>query len=208
MKKLEEKRKARFKFLNLLYEKTDANRHNYQNMWEIGKELGFDKDSVDTITQYLEGEMLLEHTTIGGGISITHYGIKEVESAILNPDQPTQYFPPVNIINIQNMVGSHIQQGTTSSHQTGSFNVEKTRDVESFIKQLKSELKSIQLSENDKIEIETDIATIETQNKSSRPKAGIVKESLSSIQRILEGASGSLLAQHLLQSLPVLIQNI
>jgi hypothetical protein len=208
MNSLEEKRKARFKFLNLLYEKTGGDRHLDQNMWELGQELGFDKDLTSTVTQYLEGEMLLEHTSIGGGIGITHYGVKEVETAILHPDQPTQYFPAVNIINIHNMVGSNIQQGTTSSNITSSYKANQLDDLATFIEKLKATLPEISLSSDDKNEIETDIATIETQTSSSRPKHGIIKESLCSIQRILEGAAGSILAQQLVQSLPLLINNI
>ena len=34
-----------------------------------------------------------------------------------NPSQPTQYFPPINVIKVDSMVNSQIQQSTTSSNQ-------------------------------------------------------------------------------------------
>ena len=201
MAKIDELKKNRFQFLNLLYEKSGGDKYSHQNMHEIGNELGFNSDLTNTVTQYLEGEMLIEHTTIGGGIGITHHGVKEVESALANPERPTHYFPPVNIININNMVGSQISQGTIASTQTGSFQIQNIADIDEFTKKLKKHLPSIPLDAEDKKEIEADIATVETQTQSGRPKSVILKESLTSIQRILEGAGGSLLAQQLLQNL-------
>lgn len=208
MNSLEEKRKARFKFLNLLYEKTGGNRILSESMWELGEELAFERSFTEIVVQYLDGESLLEYTSIGGFVGITHYGIKEVEQAISHPDQPSQYFPPVNIINIQNMVGSQIQQGTVSSTQSADFNSQQLNDINSFISKLKEELPTLTLTEEDRSEIETDIVTIEAQNNCNRPKASIVKECLNSIGRILENVSSSIVAQQLMQSLPSLISGL
>ncbi len=208
MTKIEELRKARFQFLNLLYEKTGGDKFSHQNMHELGKELGFEQKLTDTVTQYLEGERLLEYTEMGGGIGITHYGVKEVEAALSNPEKPTHYFPPVNIININNMVGSNIQQGTSHSNQSGNIKLQNIPDINKFINKLKDDLSSISLPPDDKDEIETDIATIESQTESKRPKPNIIKESLNSIKRILEGASGSILAQQLLHNLPAIINSL
>lgn len=205
MNYLEEKKKNRFKYLNLLYEKSGGDKLNDQNMFELGTELGFDKKESEAVAQYLNGEKLLEHTTIGGGIAITHYGVKEVERALSVPEKPTHYFPPVNIINIHHMEGSQIQQGTVSGRQTGNFKLTNTQDLNDFIRLLKEKRQELKLNREDESEIEAEISTLESQIVSSRPKRGIIQESLSSIKRILEGAGGAIVAQQLTPFIPGLL---
>lgn len=205
MPSIEELRKMRFQFLNLLYEKTGGDKFKRVIMWDIGSELGFERDVTRSITQYLEGESLIEFATAGGGIAITHYGVKEVEEAISHPEESTHYFPPVNIINIHHMEGSQIQQGTISSSQTGTFKLSNGGEIKDFLELLKQGLPKLELNNEDESEILSDISRLESQIESSRPKQGIIKESLLSVQRILEGAAGGVLAQQLLSYIPALV---
>jgi hypothetical protein len=59
-------------------------------MWEIGDQLGFDRDLTISIAQYLKDEGLLEFRALGGIISITHYGNKEVEENLKRCAQVTE----------------------------------------------------------------------------------------------------------------------
>lgn len=201
MNKLEETKKKRFEFLNSLYEVTGGSKFSIVNMNELGTELGLKNEETGTIVQYLVGENLVEYMSLGGGIGITHYGVKEVEEALSHPEKPSTYFPPVNIIQIHHMEGSQIQQGATSSVQTGTFNIGKTEDINAFLDSLKSQLNELPIGEEDKEEVTSDIETIESQLRSSRPKDGIVKECLKSIRNVLEGATGSILASGLLSQM-------
>lgn len=124
---IEEVKKKRFQFLHRLYEITGGDKYHHVNMWELGDELGFDRDETKKISQYLKGEYLLEFGTLDGGINITHEGVKEIEDAFSHPEEPTQYFPSVNIINIHHMEGSQIQQGSTQSTHTQSSDSEQQR---------------------------------------------------------------------------------
>lgn len=110
----------------------------------------------------------------------------------------------VNIANIQHMEGSQIQQGTIDSTQVGTFHIGNQEQLSEFIELLKTKLPDLEISDDDKTEIEADIATIDAQMKSSRPKDGIIKESLLSVKRILEGVSGAVIANELLKYLPAL----
>lgn len=143
---IDDLKKKRFQYLNLLYEKTGGDKFNRVSMWELGNELGFERDETHSITQYLTGEGLMEYAALEGIIAITHYGVKEVEKALIHPEQPTHYFPPVNIINIEHMEGSQIQQGTISSTQTGNFQVTNGSDISQFIGILKEKLSELQTS--------------------------------------------------------------
>lgn len=202
MNKLEETKKKRFEFLNSLYEITGGSKNKIVNMFELGTELGFDREETSLIVQYLAGESLVEHVTIGGGIGITHYGVKEVEEALSHPEKPTAYFPPVNIINIHHMEGSQIQQGTISSSQTAKFSADSAQELLSIIQELRDKQSQLNLTPDDASELSSDIDTVESQLKSSRPKTGIINEGLKSIKTILEGAAGSWLASDFLSKLP------
>jgi len=104
------------------------------------------------------------------------------------------------------MEGSQIQQGTMGSTQQGTFSPGNQKALSEFIALLKDKIPELQLETGDKSEIEADIATIEAQIASNRPKSGIIKESIGSIRRVLEGAAGTFAATELLKYLPALEQ--
>ena len=140
---------------------------------------------------------------MGGAISITHPGVKEIEEALSHPEEATEHFPPVvNIINVQNMVGSQIQQGTTGSTQTGDFSIEAVQAVRDFVDGLKAQLPQLNLEPERDAEVRADIATVEAQLVSPKPKKGIIRESFSSVRNVLEGMTGSVAATGLLEQLP------
>jgi len=94
---IEEKQKQRFLFLNKLYSLVNGKQNSPVNMYEIGKSVGFDSDTIDNIVGYLEGEGLVNNMGFGGTISglvaITHKGVREVDQAHENPNSPTSKFP-------------------------------------------------------------------------------------------------------------------
>jgi len=117
MNAIEEMKKKRFQFLHRLYELTGGNEFKWFNMFQIGKELGFEDDVTLNIAQYLEGEGLVEFRALGDKIGITHEGIQQVEEALSNPDKPTCFFPAVNIISVGQMNSSQIQQSSPKATQ-------------------------------------------------------------------------------------------
>ena len=140
MDKLQDLKEKRFQFIHRLYEISGGNEYCDVNKQDIGKELNFSKDDISTIPQYLKGEGLIRYTEFGGSIAITHEGVIEVEKALSEPDQPSHYFPPVNIINIQHMESSQFQQGTIDSIQKGTFEIGNQKKLSKFIELLKTKL--------------------------------------------------------------------
>jgi DNA-binding MarR family transcriptional regulator len=67
-------------YLIKLYELTGGNRWQFPNMFEIGESLGLDKSLTSNITDYLSQKGLIKIETLAGDISITSFGIDEVES--------------------------------------------------------------------------------------------------------------------------------
>lgn len=206
MDTLTKKKTDRFRFLNRLYEVTDGNKMAFVSMWDLGNDLQMTREETAMVADYLSGEHLIEHRAIGGIISISHYGVIEVERSLSEPETPTRYFPAVvNVLNINNMSGSQIQQGTHHSSQTLSNTINDTEAIRLFIESLKANLSEISLVASDLADIKVDIQTVEAQLQSSRPKLSILRESLHSIRTILESVASSAITSELLpRLLPIL----
>lgn len=206
--KIMENKVKRFKFLKLLYEVTGGNQSCFVNMWEVGQELGYDRKDIDLICQYLKGEGLIEYKTLGGGISITHWGVMQIEEAVSKPEKKTQYFPSVvNIINVEQMNNSQIQQGSDRSGQT--FNQNSSMDfkgLELFLEQMKKDIEKLNLPEYSYKEAMAKINTVASQVSSPKPKNTIIQECLKTLRIILEGAAGSIVATGLLNQLDKFIK--
>lgn len=197
---LTKKRADRFQFLNKLYEVTGGNKMRFPNMYELGDQIGISREETNNVTDYLQGEGLIEHKTIGGGIAITHYGVVEVENALSKPTIETQYFPAVvNILNVQNMTNSQIQQGTEASTQSYAASSNDLSVIKEIISLLKNEINDLPIDSNQKSEISAEVATVEAQLNSSNPKKVILKESLKTIRSIFEGIVSEVISSKYLQ---------
>lgn len=200
-------KKQRFLFLEKVYNETQGDTSCMVDTEEIGQELGIDDLASRRIAQYLIDEGLLEAMAIGGGIGLSHNGVLEVEEALSNPDKPTQHFLPVNIINIGSMNNSVIQQGTTNSTQTVTIKAENIADLKSFLLDLKVSLQKMQLSMESQNEVLAEIATLEAQANSPKPKRTIIGEALKSLRSVLEGVAGNVATPLFQVTLPHLINS-
>lgn len=180
---IEQKKKQRFEFLEKLYKETNGSESYMVNMWELGQELKYDRETTSNIVEYLQGEDLLVPRALGGGIAITHYGIKEIEEAYEYPNEPTEHFMPINVINIENMNNSSIQQGTTHSTQNNHFDNKELSDLKQIISELQNVISELEESDL-KEELIAENETLISQSKSPKPKKSIVKETLKSIKEV------------------------
>jgi hypothetical protein len=200
---VQEIRKKRFLFLRRLYEMSEGDQDHDVSMDDVGTEFGYSPQETYRIAQYLNGEGLIEHVTLSGDIAITHYGVVQVEDALTNPEQPSQYFPAVNnIININHMTGSQIQQGTSQSTQMITVSNIDSETISTFINEFNNKLPELQLDVENQKEAEADISTVEAQLKSPKPKHSIISECLKSLRSILENAAGQAMATLLLSQIP------
>lgn len=198
MPSVEELRADRFRFLKALYEAGGGDEYAFISMFAIGESLGFDRGYTSNIAQYLKGEGLIEFRALGGIISISHYGIREVEDAISHPEQPTHYFPAVNNITIGTMINSSIQQASPEATQVFSQGDVRIGELKTLVDQIKNSLDQLTLSPGDRQDVEADISTIEAQLAASKPKTTIISECLSTIRSVLEGVAGSAIATGLI----------
>jgi len=211
---LKEKQRLRLAFLNELYELSQDEHDMPIFGGDIASRIGMtDMNEAYGIVKYLIGERLVEDgdiiSQLPGYVKITHYGIKQVESANLYPDQPTNHFLPMNVLFVNNMIGSAIQQGTTQSNQTITYTHSSSlRNLAEFVKQIESNFEQISLSPDALQELQSEIDTIKSQLRSPKPKTTIIKEVLGSVQTILESATGGAIAYQLTQYIPALLATL
>ena len=203
---IHEKQRERFQFLQKLYEETDGSEFESVNLTELGAILGFSDSETEKIYAYLHAKGLIEDIDLGGSAGITHQGIIEVENALSKPDEPTSYFPPINYIHVEQMIGSQLQQGTNQSSQVLTFNNNDIEAILKFVSNLSSQLPKLELNEEIRAEVMSDVATIESQAKSPRPKSAVIKECLLSIKAILEGIASNTVAALLIQQISILLK--
>lgn len=191
MDPLTERTLQRFRFLKYLYEVTRGCELAHVPHAEIMQGATLSEDDFKATFIYLMNEGVVDGTR--GSACLTHAGVVEVEAALSRPDKPTEHFP-VNIIHIEQMSHSQIQQGAVGSTQSGTFASLDLAAVAEFVGGLTTALPQLGLTGDDEAVAQSDIATIETQLSSPRPKVEIIKESLRSIRNIAEEAAGSLAA--------------
>jgi hypothetical protein len=176
MTTLEEKKKNRWLMLRKFYEKANGQSdYNIINMWEVGKDLGWDRETTNATFDYLQGERLLKAMTLGGGAAITHEGVKEVEQAEEYPEKPTLHFPPLIVyvgdtytIGQAGAVGPHAHAHDMTFSQIWT-ELQPSIDLSKLAEEL-SRLR--QEMRKDAIEPEHDIAISEIAKAEQAAKAG------------------------------------
>jgi hypothetical protein len=105
--------------------------------------------------------------------------------------------------NINNFFGpvqnSQIQQQTRESSQILSIGQVDLDSLGRFLAALQKEIMALAIPPEAQQELEAEISTAQAQLKSPKPKHLIVRESLATIRRILEGAGGGVAAKLLMQ---------
>jgi hypothetical protein len=131
---LEERQKNRWLLLQKMYEMSEGRSEGYSiNMYAAGEQLGWNQKEIEATFQYLQGEGLVKSINIGGGIRLTHQGIREVEEAENNPDRPTLHFPS-NIINIH---GDHVAGDKVMGDKIGT-QIDNSTDLTQAAQDIKS----------------------------------------------------------------------
>jgi hypothetical protein len=188
----------RFAYLKFLYDDAQTlQRGNLQSVERpaIAVALGITEDEGHRIETYLAERSLIEF--VGGSVGLTAAGMDYVEAAIVEPDEPTEYFPPINVLHIEQVTNSQIQQGTIHSTQTGEWAgpLDVPR-VTAAITDLRQAIADLPLAVRGTAD--ANLATIQAQVSSPRPSFAIIRESVGLVRDVLTGAgAGVTLAEKL-----------
>ncbi|RZF21156.1 hypothetical protein DAY19_14355 [Halobacteriovorax vibrionivorans] len=120
MEQTKSKKEMRFLVLEEIYKTADGDTTCFIKLNDIADKVNLCNREVDTIGRFLSDEGLIEFRALGGIVSITHLGVKEIEEFYEDPKNSTENFPPMSrsYIYVENMSNSQIQQGTINSSQT------------------------------------------------------------------------------------------
>lgn len=204
MSTLEKTLQLRFLFMETLYQYTQGDRHKFTDLDAIAASLGLTRDHVIPAANYLEDEGLIKFMSDQGHIALTHAGVKEVEQALSDPKKPTTHFPPFNLIHIEHMTQSQIQQGTVGGVQqiTQVVTPGESDAIKTFLTSLEAVKLELNLTAEAEAELEAQVATIEGQMKSANPRRSILKEAGSAVVEILSSAPGRAAIEELLKRVP------
>jgi hypothetical protein len=122
---------------------------------------------------------------------VLRFKIRQFDVGFLDPQEPE--VPHVsNTINVESMIGSTIQQGSSRATQTVQFTL-NIGATGAALSAFEAAIQGVDLSENVRAEIMADIDTIRTQLAKPSPNITIVHEAGKSVRNVLEGIAAGLL---------------
>lgn len=104
---------------------------------------------------------------------------------------------PSNVVHVEHMHASSIQQGTQGSSATINFKIVES-DIRTLVNNVKGAANDVGLSESAKGQLRIDVDTLEIQLSSQHPKPSIVADCLHSVKAIFEHVAGHVLAAPIL----------
>ena len=155
-------------FLIQLFEKTKGDSTVQVSMYDIGDQLGLERDSASAVAQELIGSMLVEIRTLSGGIGISADG-SQMARKLIGPMAPT---------------GNEV----VKLDDTPLVNSTGRQAVEQIVSELKNLAGALGQDDETLAELMADLKTIDAQLGSSRPKTAIIRECLFSVLSVLINA--------------------
>ena len=158
-------------FLIQLFEQTRGDTSAQVSMYDLGNDLGLDRDTSSRLAETLMGLQLVEVRTLSGGIGISTEGAGEVKR----------------------LMGGAALMGESNRQLTDQPIMDQmsSQAVEQAAGELKSKAGNLGLDFEGLSELMADLKTIDAQLGSSRPKTAIIRECLGSLKETLEGLAES-----------------
>jgi hypothetical protein len=181
--------RRRWEFLKRLYELNEQVRPGYIQSapaTEVAADIGVtNRGDVDRTLFYLKDAGLIKFMTMGPTVAITKAGIDAVERALAEPEKPTQYFGPINVLTIAgNVYGSQLQQGTRLSTQYASGRQVDWSSLKDLIPRLREAV--VSLPDPQRKLVLADLDWVEAQSDAETPRLGAVRESLEAVRSVVQ----------------------
>lgn len=190
---MERRRAQRLAFMQRLYERTDGELLKEIPIETLADDLGWDPKTANNVFDYLVEEGLAVCPSLGGGASITHQGVREVERALTEPDRPTEHFPPAVTVHFHGaVVDSQVQAGTvrSSQHQVVLAGIQR-EDIMRFVSELRDALDDGRVDPVVRADGEASLVAVEAQLSLDKPNSTMLREGLRSLRAIAENLIAS-----------------
>ncbi len=154
-------------FLLQLYQQTNGDPTVQASMYDLGEDLGLDRDASSRVAEQLIALQLVEIVTLAGGIAINADGLKEIQASF----------------------GDHTVAAETAAQLGSEPVLDQTRSqaVVQVVDQLKAQAGNLGLDFETLAGLMADLKTVDAQLGSPHPKTPIIRECLRSIKESLEG---------------------
>ena len=152
-------------YLQQLYDRVGGDTSAQVSMYDVGEALDLDREKSSQVAQTLIGLDLAEIKTLSGGIGISPDGISLVEGAGGGSGD-----------------AADVATRLSNEHVMSQADLEATERITTY---LKKEAGGLGLNYDDLTELVADLRTIDAQLTSSRPKTGIVRCCLKSIEAVM-----------------------
>ena len=130
---------------------------------------------------------LEEEGILGEGLT---FSLEEKHAAAQTSQNINNFYGPVQ--------NAQVQQGSPGASQVATnINI---AEVSEFLERLEASVNNLGFSPEDLDELLSEIDTLHAQTNSPKPKTMIVRESLGTVRRVLEAASGSAAGQFLIEA--------
>jgi hypothetical protein len=153
-------------FLIRLFEKTHGDSSVQVSMYDIGGQLGLERDAASSVAERLIGSQLVEIRTLSGGIGISATGSELVQD-LIGP--------------LAHDAGQPIKLGDEPL-----LNSAARQAVEQIITEIKAQVGTLGLGFDTLTELLADLKTIDAQLESSRPKTAIIRQCFVSVCGVLK----------------------
>ena len=156
-------------FMIQLFEQTGGDQSAQVSMYEIGGQLGLERDAASRVAEELIALQMVEIKTLSGGIGISAAGSEMAQDLIGTP------------------IGS-----ADETTKLGDERLLKSTDrqtVEQTVTEIKDQTGTLGLDFDTLTELMADLKTIDAQLGSSRPKTAIIRECLYSISGVLKSTA-------------------
>lgn len=213
MSSIEERKAIRLRVLAAIHDEVGDDTRQYVSLWELRDALGLSDEQMANTVSYLENEGLVhairtmagQMTPINGGI--THQGVVEMERSAQDPNESTDYFPPLKTVtvNIGSVHGSPFQIGSPGATlradvQMSAVDTSEIDQIRQFLKEYTQRLPELrqELPADTLAEIEPRVLTVQRQIEAPQPEKHVLRDTLASIKAILEHGAGGVVAEGLL----------
>jgi hypothetical protein len=184
-----------YKVLRWIFDKAKEKGTNFVVLRDFLKENGeYDEASLSEISDYLEGEGLVNHPSTEDSlfmVELTHKGKKEIIRSIENPGESTEHFPNTVIQNFNfNAPVGAVQQGDNNVANVQQNFGTNTEDVLKLLRGLQDHLPD----ENKQYGLEL-IEGLEAEVKSEKPSESRMKLYLKGLGEVVKETGKSLLIE-------------
>jgi len=157
-------------FLKRLFEQTGGETSRQLSMYDIGTDLGWEREAASRIAQDLMADGLVEVRTLSGGIGLSTAGVG-VMQAVLGAGNPLSARPRLGTDRI--------------------LDPPVCQSVMQVCDGIKAAAGSLGLDFDSLAELVADLKTVSAQLGSPKPKTAVVREGLRSIEGVLKRFAGN-----------------